>query len=331
MDTVYTFVLSPGHKDITHPESPTRFSLLDKGTFPAEELPTAPATLPEIGRVHTPGMIEHLQAACRQGPAIIDSAPTFVTQSSFGDALDAAGATLAATRAVLRGEARNAFALVRPPGHHAEPQRSMGFCLFNNVAVAVKDALTQTPGRLLVVDYDAHHGNGTERAFWDDERAGYFSTHQEHIYPGSGWLQDAPHARGRIADFPLAAYSGDQDFALIFEQALRPLVEAFRPQMMLVSAGFDAHWRDPLTSLGLSSAGYYHLSRRLVDLAEEFCSGKIVFVLEGGYDPENVANGVGTVFAALTGSRSPHVTDACPHPEPDVTERIAAFRKWHGI
>jgi len=332
VNTIYTFVPAPQHEFPDHPERPGRLDALDLQAIPGiEPLPAQAATLDEISRVHTPNMLKTLEQACASGPGIVDLAPTFVTLTSFHDALLAAGATIAATRAVLNGDAANAFAIVRPPGHHAEPERAMGFCLFNNIAIAAKDALTRGPERVLVVDYDAHHGNGTERAFWEDIRAGYFSTHQKNIYPGTGNLWDAPHAKGRIADFPIPAHTGDEDFAQIFEQALIPLVKSFRPQLMLVSAGFDSHWSDPLTSLGLSTAGFYAISKKLVNLAKEHCAGKIVFVLEGGYDPQNVANGIGAVFAALTGAEPPGVDDPAPFPEPDIAERIDTFRKWHNL
>jgi acetoin utilization deacetylase AcuC-like enzyme len=332
MTTAYTFVPAPEHEFPDHPERPGRLDLLDFSVFLGiQKIPAVAATRDEVGRVHQPGMIRGLEAACAQGPGIIDYAPTFVTVKSFNDALLAAGATISATRAILDGQADNAFAIVRPPGHHAEPQRAMGFCLFNNVAIAAQDALARGLERVLVVDYDAHHGNGTEKAFWSDPRAAYFSTHQENIYPGSGQMQAAPHAKGRIADFPLPARTGDTGFAQTFEQALAPLVQSFRPQLILVSAGFDAHWSDPLTSLGLSTAGFYELSKTLVNLAAEYCSGKIVFVLEGGYDPENVKNGVGAVFAALRGAESATIADPSPYPESNIQTRIAAFRQWHGL
>lgn len=244
----------------------------------------------------------------------------------------AAGATLACTRAVIAGEAENAFAIVRPPGHHAEPDNAMGFCLFNNIAVAARDALAQGLERVLVVDYDAHHGNGTQAAFMDDERNAYLSTHQAGIYPGTGYVKDAPHARQRIVNVPLPAYAGDQAFARIADEIIQPMVESFRPEMLFVSAGFDSHWSDPLTMLGLSSAGFFNVSRRLVELAQEHCGGKIVFVLEGGYDPENVANGVEAVFEALAGKGSGFdAGDASPHGEPDIESRLDEVRKWHGF
>jgi len=277
-----------------------------------------------------------LEAACQRGDSVIDMAPTYVNRASYQAALLAAGACRDATRAVLKSQARNAFAIVRPPGHHAEPDRPMGFCLLNNIAIASLDALASGVERVMVVDYDAHHGNGTEKAFWDNPRAGYFSTHQEGIYPGTGWLEDAPHARGRLANFPLPAYSGDACFSQIIDQALAPLLRAFRPGLMLVSAGFDAHWSDPLTTLGLSSAGFLTISKKLVALAEEICAGKIVFVLEGGYDPQNLSNGVRAVFGALTGQDPVPVADHSKFPEPitcalQVGQRIQAFRKWHGL
>ena len=335
MTTAYTFVPSPEHEYPDHPERPGRLDeLIPKlDSFQAEKLAATPARHEDIARVHVPRLITGLERVCReQAPGIIDYAPTYVTQTSFEDAMLAAGATLACSRAVVKGEFDNAFAIVRPPGHHAEPDRAMGFCLFNNVAVAAKDALAQGVERVLVVDYDAHHGNGTQAAFLDDERAGYLSTHQWGIYPGTGWLEDAPHARKRIVDVPLPAFAGDQAFAQISERIIKPTVEAFKPGMIFVSAGFDAHWSDPLTSLGLSSAGFFDISKRLVELAEEHCYGKVVFVLEGGYDPSNVANGAEAVFVALAGSGSEFdAGDPCPRGEPEIESRIDEVRRWHGL
>jgi len=335
MTTAYTFVPSPQHEYPDHPERPGRLDVLmpKLGSFQAEKLDATPARPADIARVHMPRLITGLERVCHeQAPGIIDYAPTYVTQTSFEDAMLAAGATLACTRAVIAGEAQNAFAIVRPPGHHAEPDKAMGFCLFNNIAVAARDALAQGLERVLVVDYDAHHGNGTQAAFLEDERLAYLSTHQWGIYPGTGWIEDAPRAKKRIVNAPLPAFAGDQAFGQISEDIIKPTVEAFKPQMILVSAGFDAHWSDPITSLGLSSAGFFQVSKRLVKLAAEHCDGKIVFVLEGGYDPANVANGVGAVFAALAGSEPGFdAGDPNPRAEPDVESRLAEVRKWHGF
>jgi acetoin utilization deacetylase AcuC-like enzyme len=335
MTTAYTFVPSPEHEYPDHPERPGRLDELTHklDSFPAERLTATPARHEDISRVHLPRLITGLERVCReQAPGIIDYAPTFVTRTSFDDALLAAGATLAGSRAVAKGEFDNAFAIVRPPGHHAEPDKAMGFCLFNNVAVAAKDALAQGLERVLVVDYDAHHGNGTQAAFLNDERLAYLSTHQWGIYPGTGWVEDAPHAKKRIVNVPLPAFTGDQAFARITDKIIQPMVESFRPGMIIVSAGFDAHWNDPITALGLSSAGFFHISKRLVELAAEHCGGKIVFVLEGGYDPANVANGVAAVFAALAGTGPGFdAGDPNPRPEPEVESRLDEVRRWHGF
>ena len=335
MTTAYTFIPSPRHEYPDHPECPGRLDKLTPGldSFPATRLEAVPAKHEDILRVHIQRLISGLERVCREGaPGIIDYAPTFVTRTSFEDAMLAAGGTLACTRTVIAGEFSNAFAIVRPPGHHAEPDKAMGFCLFNNVAVAAYDALARGLERVLVVDYDAHHGNGTQAAFLNNERLAYLSTHQWGIYPGTGWIEDAPRAKKRIVNVPLPAFAGDQAFARIADEIIQPTVEAFRPDMILVSAGFDAHWNDPITSLGLSSAGFFHLSKRLVELAGEHCGGKIVFVLEGGYDPANVANGAGTVFAALAGTGSGFdAGDLNSRGEPDIESRLEEVRRWHGF
>jgi len=335
MTTVYILVPSTEHIYPDHPERPARLDVLIPrlDSVPAERIPATAATPEQVALVHDPRLVAAIDEVCRaQAPAVIDHAPTFVTPSSYQDALLAVGGTLACTRAVQTGEAQNAFAIVRPPGHHAEPDRAMGFCLFNNIAIAARQALADGLERILIVDFDAHHGNGTQAAFLHDERVGFVSTHQWGIYPGTGTALDAPHAKKRIVNVPLPAYAGDSCFAQIAEEIIRPTFEALRPQMLFVSAGFDAHWNDPITSLGLSTAGFFHISKRLVELAAEFCGGKVVFVLEGGYDPHNVANGAEAVFRALTNSGSAfEAGDASPRKEPEITSRLAEIREWHGF
>jgi acetoin utilization deacetylase AcuC-like enzyme len=220
--------------------------------------------------------------------------------------------------------------LVRPPGHHAEPEAAMGFCLLNNIAIAARFALANGIQKLLIFDFDAHHGNGTQAVFWDEPRAAFFSTHQENIYPfRTGFLDEAPHARGRIVNLPLPARAGDADFVRIAGEALAPLAKNFAPQMIFVSAGFDSHWADPLAELGLSSAGYFALAQSLVELADEHCGGKLVFTLEGGYNPKNVASGVEAVLCALTGTVFVP-QDPSPYPEPEITDRLRQLKEWHG-
>lgn len=336
MKTVFTFVPSPNHEYPDHPERPGRLevleSQLDSRIADVERIEPIRAGYEELARVHEPKMIRAIEEVCRQGMGIIDSAPTYVTDTSFEDAMLAAGGVITCVRAVIHGDARNAFAIVRPPGHHAEPQRAMGFCIFNNIAIAARDALANGTERVMVIDYDAHHGNGTQAAFMNDERAGFISTHQWGIYPGTGWIDDAPHARKRIANVPLHANAGDETFARISDEIFKPLVEAFRPQVLLISAGFDAHWNDPITSLGLSTQGYFNISRKLVEMAEEYCHGKIVFVLEGGYDPHNLAHGAAAVFDALTNRPFKNeANDPAPYADPDHEARIHEILYWHGF
>jgi acetoin utilization deacetylase AcuC-like enzyme len=336
MKTVYTFVSSPDHVFPDHPERPGRLEVLEPklNSFEAERLEPQPATREEIAYIHQPELVSALEEVCReQAPGIIDYAPTYVTPSSFQDALLAAGGVITCARAVLHGEAKNAFAIVRPAGHHAEPDRAMGFCIFNNVAVAARDALTQGVERVAILDYDAHHGNGTQAAFLDDERVGFLSVHQygPGFYPGTGGIDEAPRARKRIVNVPLPARAGNRVYEQVAEQIFFPFVESFQPQMILISVGFDAHWSDPITMLGLSTAGYLMLAKKVMALAEEHCNGKIVFVLEGGYDPVNVANGAEAVFAAAIGKGKTETKDSNPHQEPDCESRIEEVRKWHGF
>jgi acetoin utilization deacetylase AcuC-like enzyme len=334
MKTVYTFVPSREHLYPGHPERPGRLDALEPlfHSFNAEKIEVIHATQEQVARVHQPRLIKAVEEVCRQGPGIVDHAPTYVTQTSYQDALLAAGGAIACTHAVLNGDAKNAFAIVRPPGHHAEPDHVMGFCIFNNIAIVAREALANGMERVMVIDYDAHHGNGTQAACMDDNRFGFISTHQWGIYPGTGWIEDAPHARGRLVNVPLSAYAGDEVFARVADDIFKPVVEKFRPQMLFISTGFDAHWNDPLTSLGLSTRGFFNISKKLVELAEEYCQGRIVFVLEGGYDPHNVANGTAAVFDALTNSTvAKEANDPSPHPEPDQESRIAEIRKWHGM
>jgi acetoin utilization deacetylase AcuC-like enzyme len=335
MSTVYTLVSSPNHVYPDHPERPGRFDILQPRleNYSAELLETKPASRDEISLIHHPKLVSTLERICREeAPGIIDYAPTYVTPSSFDDALLAAGGVMTCTRAVINGDAKNAFAIVRPPGHHAEPERAMGFCIFNNVAIGARVALEEGLERVMILDYDAHHGNGTQAAFLHDGRVAFLSAHQWGIYPGTGWLEDAPDARKRIVNVPLPARAGDKVYEQAADRIFRPFAESFEPQMLFISVGFDAHWNDPITMLGLSSAGYFTLAQKVVALADEYCDGKIIFVLEGGYDPVNVANGAGGVFDALSRRGLSHeANDPHPYPEPDCQSRIEEIRKLHGF
>lgn len=335
MKTACVLVPSPQHAYPGHPEGPERFSELGDWhlqpySAALEWLEPVKAHPADLLTVHSQEMIHFLEQACRAGTRIIDPAPTYVTPGSFEAALTAAGAALECTRAVLESRVGNAFAIVRPPGHHAEPERSMGFCLFNNVALSAHVALQHGLQKLLIVDFDVHHGNGTQAAFWNEPRVAYFSTQQEGIYPGSGRMEEAPEARGRLVNLPLPPRAGQAAFALIARDVLPRLVERFQPEMIFVSAGFDAHWDDPLAEGGLSSSDYFNLAERLVHLAQEACRGRIVFVLEGGYHPTHLATGVEAVLSALTGFTSTaRAHDPSPYPEPDIRPRVDQLLHYH--
>jgi len=334
MKTAFTFVPSRTHEFPDHPERPGRLDALEPllDSVNAERIEAVPATVEQAARVHQVELVKAIEEVCKEGPGIIDHAPTYITQTSYQDALLAAGGVIACTRAVINADAKNAFAIVRPPGHHAEPERVMGFCIFNNIAIAAREALECGLQRVMVIDYDAHHGNGTQAAFLNEERVGFISTHQWGIYPGTGRVEDAPHAKKRIVNVPLHSHAGDETYARVSDEIFRPMVESFRPQMLFISAGFDAHWNDPITSLGLSTRGYYEMSKKLVAMADEYCDGRIVFVLEGGYDPHNVANGAGAVFDALTSSQlRKDANDPSPYADVDHESRIHEILKWHGI
>ncbi len=332
-----TWVPSPEHHYRDHPERPERLRGLQRWRqetdLPLHWLPVQPATPDDVLRVHHPAMWERLQAECAAGPQVIDYAPTYVTPASYQAALQAVGGVLAAVRAVLQGDFDRAFALVRPPGHHATRTQSMGFCLVNNVAIAARYALDQGLERVAVVDFDAHHGNGTEAIFLHDDRVGFLSVHQWGIYPGTGDLDDHPHARGRIVNLPVPALTGDRGYARLFETVVLPWLARWQPQLLLVSAGFDAHWQDPLTQLGLSAAGFATLARYLLQAVQDQAMRGVVFVLEGGYHPPAVAASIRAVLHVLCERPLPDEAHQhpSPYPEPDVDALVDQARGLHGL
>jgi acetoin utilization deacetylase AcuC-like enzyme len=272
-----------------HPETPARLravlDALSAPAFAALERRKAPeASITDLTRVHPPQFVERLLAAVPQAGHVGVDADTVMSPQSGQAALHAAGAVAAAVDAVVAGEADNAFCAVRPPGHHAEPNRAMGFCLFNSVAVGALRA-RQVHGltRVAVVDFDVHHGNGTQTAFWDDASLFYGSTHQWPLYPGTGSSGETGVA-GNIVNVPLPPMSGSQAFRLGMTRTLLPALDAFAPEMLLISAGFDAHRSDPLAQLLLEEADYTWATERLLDIARQHAGGRVVSTLEGGYD-----------------------------------------------
>lgn len=260
-----------------------------------------PAEEGEVALVHRRGLLEFLKSESQQGPHEFEPAPSYVTTTSYQDALGAVGASLAVSRRILSEESGRGFAIVRPPGHHAEPSSSMGFCLLNNVAVAAADAVASGLSEVAIVDIDAHHGNGTQAAFWETPEVGYLSTHEGDGYPGTGQVGSAPHARGRIINIPLPSFTGNAAFKKILEGVVEPWLAHLQPEMIFVSAGYDGHFSDPLTTLTLDTRGYFEITRTLVRLAEAYCHGRIMFVLEGGYDPQALKDNVQACLAGLIG------------------------------
>jgi acetoin utilization deacetylase AcuC-like enzyme len=232
----------------------------------------------------------------------MDSVDTPVSAESYRVALAAVGGVLATVDAVMEGKIRNAFCAIRPPGHHALKDRAMGFCLFNNVAIAARYLQKKHKlERILIVDWDVHHGNGTQAAFDGDATVFYFSVHQHAFYPGTGTAEEtgAGKAVGTKLNVPLPAGSGDAEYKRAFEEKLRPAARAFRPDFVLVSAGFDAHEGDRLGRMKVTTQGYAELARIVKSIAEMCCQGRLVLLLEGGYTLDNLASASEAVIRVL--------------------------------
>ena len=290
---------SPGH-----PERPERMAAVDRGVAAssvAEDLVSVtprPATVDELARIHDRDYLDALERFCANGGGHLDP-DTVAAASSWEIARLAAGSGLDAIARLRAGEGDTAFLAVRPPGHHATPTRAMGFCLLNNVAVCAA-ALADLGEQVLVVDIDAHHGNGTQDAFWDDPRVTYVSIHQHPMYPGTGMAGETggSNAPGGTINIPVPAGTDGDSYRRAVDEIVVPIAERTATTWLLVSTGFDAHRRDPLTELGLSSGDYHDLTRRLLTLVP--AAHSVVF-LEGGYDLEAVSNSTAATLAALSG------------------------------
>jgi acetoin utilization deacetylase AcuC-like enzyme len=288
-----------------HPERPERLAAVRTAIASREQafevLAPRPASPEEILRVHTRDHLENIAQTARRAPLQLDP-DTYVSPQSFEVALLAAGGSVELVRRVARGELRSGFAAVRPPGHHAEAGRAMGFCLFNNVAIAARALQAEERlERILILDWDVHHGNGTQHHFEDDPSVLYASTHQFPLYPGTGDAREAGRGRGEgsTLNVPLPAGCGDEEYTGVFQRILVPVAQAFRPEMILVSCGFDAHRDDPLAGMRLTAAGYRSMARIVRALAEDLCGGRLAFVLEGGYAASGLEQGTGAVLDTL--------------------------------
>ncbi len=293
-----------------------------------------PATVEQLTRIHTPDYVERVRAASDgEGADVGDNA--FVHRSSYEIAVLSAGACITAVEQVATGALDNAYALVRPPGHHALADRGMGGCIFSNVAIAVRhaqDALGLE--RVAVVDWDAHHGNGTQDIFYDDPAVLYISTHQAPLYPGTGNMAEIGRGAGRgfTLNVPLPPGVGDEGFWQVFSALVLPALDRFQPNLVLVSLGFDAHWADPLASLTLSLGGYDRLARNLIEGAGTWCVGRIVFVMEGGYDLAVLSYGWANTIRALLGDEgAADPLGPAGGQAPDVRPIIEELRYIHGL
>jgi acetoin utilization deacetylase AcuC-like enzyme len=298
------------HRDLRggHPECPERLLAARAGLYAA--LPEAlrmplaarSASDEELTRVHQPGYVRALRERLAQGAGQLDP-DTYFSQGSAEAAWFAAGGAAELALTLMRGDAQRGVALLRPPGHHAESGNAMGFCMLNNVAIAARAAIAAGAKRVAIVDWDVHHGNGTQHTFYDDASVLFVSLHQYPFYPGTGSPRELGRGAGlgHTANVALPAGQGPETYAYAFDRAVVPLLDRFAPDLVLVSAGFDAHQRDPLAQMALDGASYQAMASALIDVAERAGHGRVAFLLEGGYDLKALENSVQLVGRALAG------------------------------
>jgi acetoin utilization deacetylase AcuC-like enzyme len=302
-----------------HPERPERIRAIRDvmASYHRQglvHLDPRPATDAELALVHDPTHVARVAATAGRPFAAFD-ADTPVSSQSYATAALAAGGYLRLLETMLAGDVDNGFAFVRPPGHHAEPDRAMGFCLFNNVAIGARWLRQQGVGRILIVDWDVHHGNGTQDSFYDDPDTLYVSTHQFPFYPGTGSAREVGRgaAAGRTLNVPLPAGCGDDEYVAAFTDLIVPVARQFRPEFVLISAGFDADHRDPLAGMQVTEHGYRALTRALLRVADEHAEGRVAAILEGGYDLAALRAAVPAVLDELGGT---HLREPIATPRP---------------
>jgi len=312
-----------------HPECPERAEVMDaiaarwrqRG---AEVVAPRAATPEQLARVHDGDYLRRMSETT--GRAVALDPDTYTSPESHEIALLAAGAVLDAVERVMGGQHQRAFALVRPPGHHAERGRAMGFCLYNNVAVAAAHARTLGAARVAIVDYDVHHGNGTAHIFEDDPGVMYISVHQSPYYPGTGAADEIGRGRGEgfTVNLPIEVGAVNEDYRLVFSEVIVPVLRQFKPALLLVSAGFDAHERDPLAGMRLTTESFAAMTMELRRVAEECCGGRIALVTEGGYDLPTLADSLEAVTAVLAADSCDWALWPAPSLVPPSRGRTAA-------
>jgi acetoin utilization deacetylase AcuC-like enzyme len=313
-----------------HPERPQRLEAIRRGLQAGGlverclAMPVVEASHQQLGRVHTSQHIERV--AQTRGQSVRLDVDTHAGPRSCEAALKAAGAVVDGARRVLSGELSRALCLVRPPGHHAEADRAMGFCLFNNVAVAAADALATGTERVMIIDFDVHHGNGTQHIFERDPRVLYLSSHAWPFYPGTGALEEMGEGEGRgfTVNLPLPSGMGDAEYARVYRDIVLPIGESFDPELLIVSAGFDAFGGDPLAGMRLTRDGYAELTEICLRIAAGASGGRAVFALEGGYDLDGLAACSAALVQRLLGEGA-----TCPEPLFSQTARdlVTEYRR----
>jgi len=328
------------HTQLHHPESAKRLEVIisrleaEKLLDAMQKIPSRGAKLEELTPVHPESHIRRVEEISQAGGGLLDP-DTYANEYTYPAAVTAAGSLIELTLSVVDGRVNNGYALIRPPGHHATRTQSMGFCIFNNVALAAQAArLTRRLDRIAIVDFDVHHGNGTQDIFEEDADVLYISTHQSPHYPGTGGLQEVGRGKGEgcTLNLPLPPGVGDEGFKRLYEEIIFPLLKRFQPQLILVSAGYDAHWDDPLASMGLSLTGLAWISQMLVEYAQALSRGRIVFTLEGGYQPAALSIGVANSIKALLGrSDFSDPLGKASRPEPDLSDYLREVKKIHRL
>lgn len=329
------FYLHPHHAAHAlpgHPEHPARLDaiadhLKDSDLWDAlTHLDSRPATRTEAALVHTEDYLNRLEAAISFGGTQLDY-DTYTTGASWDTALEGLGGLLSVTDHVLSGQSRNGFAATRPPGHHATPNHAMGFCLFSNIAIAARWAQQHyNLKHIAIVDVDVHHGNGTQDAFYDDPDVLFISLHQNALYPQSGYRYERGSgiATGTTANIPLPAGTGDASYLAAFDTIVLPLLERFRPEALFVSAGFDAHWMDPLSDMHVTVHGFAEMMSMLQACADTCCDGRLTTVLEGGYNTDVLAHSVAATLTRLLDRSAPIIDPfgTCKTPDTDLRSRL---------
>ncbi|MBS3937411.1 MAG: histone deacetylase [Peptococcaceae bacterium] len=322
------------HSQPLHPESKERLiHILDRlrADDALSGLPIItppPATVEEVSQVHDLAYIHSVAEACLSGRPYLD-ADTYLVPESYQAALYAAGGALTGLRAIMAGEYRHAFVLCRPPGHHAEKDRAMGFCLFNNIAIAAQEA-RRAYGlrRVAIVDWDVHHGNGTQNFFYTDPEVLFISIHATPAYPGTGSARETGRGRGEgfTVNIPLPTGSGDAEYALMFDRVIIPILDSYQPELILVSAGQDAYRNDPLGGMKLTYRGFERMTQALKSVAKSWSGGRMLFCLEGGYHLEGQARAVTYVLNILAGS-----APSAPKETPPAPPSAASLRRLDEI